>query len=230
MTLENTGKETHQAQLARLKPGKTFADVQAALAGRDPTAILALLDFAGGPDAVPAGQRLTVQIDLTEGDYVMLCTIPSPDGVPHVAKGMVRPFRVAGTAAAPAASPTVDARVTLRDFSFTIPSDVRSGSQTWEVVNEGPQPHQFALLKIAPGKTVQDVLGALAPPSPGASPPAGPPPFQDVAGLATINAGTRGWITFDPEPGDYVALCFVLDPSSGKPHSQLGMVAPFTVK
>jgi hypothetical protein len=73
MTLENTGRETHQAQLARIKPGRTLADVQAALTGRDPNAILALVDFAGGPDAVPAGQRLTVQMDLTAGDYVMMC-------------------------------------------------------------------------------------------------------------------------------------------------------------
>jgi len=32
------------------------------------------------------------------------------------------------------------------------------------------------------------------------------------------------------EPGNYVAVCFVPDPASGKAHAELGMITPFTVQ
>jgi hypothetical protein len=37
-------------------------------------------------------------------------------------------------------------------------------------------------------------------------------------------------MTIDLQPGEYVAICNIPDPSSGIPHSQLGMIQPFTVK
>jgi hypothetical protein len=36
-------------------------------------------------------------MNLTPGNYALICLIPSPDGVPHVAKGMMVPIEVAGT-------------------------------------------------------------------------------------------------------------------------------------
>ena len=113
--LVNHGKEIHQAQLVRLDDGKTVADFEAAMkpGGRETS----WGKFAGGPTAAAPGQEATTTQVLTPGQYVAMCAIPSPDGVPHMMKGMVQPFEVtAGTAAAalPAASDTVR----LVDYAF----------------------------------------------------------------------------------------------------------------
>jgi hypothetical protein len=51
-TIRNRGGEEHEAQLARLNPGVTFVQLQAAAARGNPNALLALVTPAGGPNAV----------------------------------------------------------------------------------------------------------------------------------------------------------------------------------
>src|SRR5436853_802022 len=47
ISLRNTGKEEHQAQLVKLNEGKSFSDLTAALAGGDPSAALAIMTPSG---------------------------------------------------------------------------------------------------------------------------------------------------------------------------------------
>ncbi len=37
-------------------------------------------------------------------------------------------------------------------------------------------------------------------------------------------------IVVDLKPGNYLAICNIPDPASGKPHSALGMIKEFMVK
>jgi hypothetical protein len=106
--------------------------------------------------------------------------------------------------------------VKLLDFSFVLPVEVKAGVQTWQVINEGPQPHELLIMKLAEGKSVDDVWAYVESPQ-------GAPP-------QAINSGASGWLHLDLEPGNYVAYCFVPDPASGHAHAELGMVMPFTVK
>ena len=57
----------------------------------------------------------------------------------------------------------------------------------------------------------------------------GAPPFEDAGGLQGIDPGESGWLNLDLQPGNYVALCHIPDPASGKAHEELGMVLPFSV-
>jgi hypothetical protein len=84
VTLMNDGHEPHQANVARFKDGKTISDFAAALK-QSPAAGLALVDFVGGPNTVAPGGIQRVVMRLEAGDYVLLCFVPSPDGVPHLA-------------------------------------------------------------------------------------------------------------------------------------------------
>ena len=43
----------------------------------------------GGAQALDPARSQLVQLDLEPGDYVIWCQIPSPDGQPHVMKGMI---------------------------------------------------------------------------------------------------------------------------------------------
>ena len=246
ITLENTGAEPHHAQLMRLAEGQTAETFQTAM-GQGPEAIFGLGQFVGGPSIAEPGEQTQVLLDLEPGQYLALCFVESPDGVPHLAKGMVQAFEVtdAGTPTA-VVEPQAAGTVVLRDFSFELPAQIAAGPQIWEVVNEGPQPHEIALLQLAPGVTPEQLLGMLAgpPASPEvgndmASPEAGvagspvaggPPPFHLVGGMQALAAGLRGWAVLDLEPGSYVVVCFVPDPASGLPHAALGMVAAFTVE
>ena len=85
--------------------------------------------------------------------------VHAPDGVPHLAKGMLKPLQVT-PAPAPATANTVDARgtFTLKDFSFEMPDRLPAGLATYKVVNVGPQIHELNLLKLAPGKSLDDAL------------------------------------------------------------------------
>jgi hypothetical protein len=244
VTLQNNGTELHHAQLMQLAEGESVETLQTAL-GQSPEAIFGLGQFVGGPSIAAPGGQTQVILDLEPGQYVALCFVDSPDGVPHIAKGMVQAFEVApgGTPTA-AAEPQATGTVVMRDFAFELPDQIAAGPQVWEVVNEGPQPHEIALLKLAPGVTPEQVLGMMAGPaaspeanhemaSPAASAgsaAAGPPPFAPAGGMQALASGLRGWTLLDLEPGDYLAICFVPDPASGQPHAELGMVASFSVE
>ncbi|BDP43973.1 hypothetical protein DAETH_39420 (plasmid) [Deinococcus aetherius] len=91
--VENAGPEGHEMLVFKLAPGKTMEDVSAYLA--KPEGPMPVIP-AGGAQAVTKGRTSYVRLDLTPGDYLLLCGIPSPahQGAPHAALGMVRPFKV----------------------------------------------------------------------------------------------------------------------------------------
>jgi uncharacterized cupredoxin-like copper-binding protein len=222
ITMQNEGQEPHHAQLVRLKDGVTTEQFQAALQ-QSPEAVMPLVSFAGGPGVIPPGQSQQVDVELKPGHYFLLCLVPDADGIPHLAKGMLAPMEVvAPTAQTSASEPKSDGTVRLLDFSFVLPSEIKAGRHIWKVSNEGEQPHELALIKLADGKTMQDVAAFMQTPS-------GPPPWVDAGGFQAIDPGESAWVDLDLQPGNYVALCHVPDPTSGKAHEEMGMVLPFSV-
>jgi hypothetical protein len=226
ISLQNTGKEEHQAQLVRINDGKTFADLTAALQNPDPSAALSLVSLSGGPNGDEPGATGEATADLQAGHYAFLCFISGADGVPHVAKGMIAPLEVTGTSAG-GSLPTTGATVTAKDFGYQTPDSVAAGSSTFTLTNEGAQPHEAGIIKLSPGVTVDQVLAALT----SATPPSGPPPWSDVGGIAAVSPGTSATFSATLDAGSsYAFICFVPDPKSGKAHAQLGMIAPIVLK
>ncbi len=222
INFQNIGKEWHHAQLARLNDGVTMEQLDEAMK-KNSNAALGMVNLVGGVGALDPNGSGSVTLKLQEGQYLLLCFIPSADGVPHLAKGMIRPLTVKG-AGATAAEPKADVTVNMADFHFTMPAEVKAGKQVWKVINDGPQPHEIALVRLAEGKTLDDIYAWYAKPE-------GPQPFNMVGGMQGMNAGVpAAFINLDLQPGNYVAVCDIPDPASGKPHSELGMVMPFTVK
>lgn len=223
ITLENEGQEPHHVQLARLNDGVSPDQFQTALQ-QNPEAVLVLVTWAGGPGVVDFGGSQEVIVELTAGNYMLLCFIPSPDGVPHLAKGMVASLEVVDKSAQTGEQPPkADATVKMDDFAFILPSEIKAGTQVWRIDNHGQQPHEIGLIKLAEGKTMEGVGAFMTAPN-------GPPPFSDVGGLQAIDPGESGWVNLNLTPGEYVALCHIPDPASGKPHVELGMVAAFSVE
>lgn len=221
LRLTNDGQEAHHAQLARLNDGVTVDQLLATLQ-EDEIAAFGLMTFTGGPGAIDPGQVTEVTVDLAPGQYVVMCFIPGADGVPHLAKGMIGTFEVSGTQSA-AAEPKADQTIKVRDFMFEMPVEFKAGVHTWQIVNDGPQPHEITLLRLAEGKTLEDAGAWFAAPN-------GPPPYALVGGFQAFMPGATGWLTVDLKPGDYVALCAIPDSATGKPHMDLGMLMPFKVQ
>lgn len=220
--LVNSGKELHQAQLLKLEEGKTVDDLAKALKSGGP--LPSWIKFAGGPNGIAPGQETQATSALSPGQYAYICLIPSPDGVMHAAKGMIRPFEVTGSSSSiPAHEPPADVTFTLRDYDFQSTQPLKPGRQTIMVENAGPQPHELVLLKLAPGKKVEDFAhwaeGGMK----------GPPPAEPLGGVTVLDKGGRGSFTADLTAGEYGLICFVPDSKDGKLHLVHGMMKTIKV-
>jgi hypothetical protein len=227
VTLENEGKEHHQAQFLRINDGVTPQQLQEAASDTTGAKLLALTTITGGVNGIGGGETQSAVTELDAGSYLMLCFLEAPDGVPHVAKGMQAQFTVADPAVE-GQEPSYDAEIVGKDFTFDIP-EIKAGEQTIEFKNAGPSPHEGTLFKVADGKTAADVQAFLAANPPG-KPASGPPPFSDAGGASAIMPNKATFPTIDFTPGTYVLVCFVPDQATGKPHIQLGMFKAFEVK
>lgn len=223
VNFQNVGQQAHHAQFARLNDGVTPQQIQDALKKSEQEA-LALVSLVGGPSVIDPNGNASVTMNLAPGQYMILCFLPDTDGVPHLAKGMVSMMTVKGSGASTAAEPKADVTVNAADFHYSMPAQVKAGKQVWKFINDGPQPHEIVIMKLEDGKTPEDVFAFFAKPD-------GKPPFMDLGGMQGLTKGAApAFINFDLQPGNYIALCNIPDPATGKSHAELGMVMPFAVQ
>ena len=226
LTLRNEGNEEHQAQIARLNADATLEQLTTELQNPDPSAALGLITLVGGPTGVLPGKSGTTGLDLEAGTHVFLCFVGGEDGVPHIAKGMIASLEVTEPAAT-GDLPAGDEQLTLQDFAFVGLDSLASGPHTITVKNDGPQPHEATIVKLADGVTVDALRGMFSSTAP---PPSGPPPFTSAGGIAGFAPGDTATVEVDLEPGDYAWICFIPDPATGKAHAELGMIGALTVQ
>ena len=219
--LTSDGKEPHHTTVARLDEGKTMADVVALLGTHGPPP--AWFVTVGGPQATEGGPA-NAMLYLTPGNYVHICFIPSPDGVPHVAKGMIRPFTVVGEVASQAA-PMPEGAITVRlvDYGFEFSTPLTAGRHTLMFENPAEQPHELVLMKLAPGRTAAEAAAWVETMQ-------GPPPMSLAGGITSLDPGAQATTTVDLEPGEYALICFIPDDKDGKPHVAHGMISQITVE
>lgn len=221
----NAGSEPHFGAFAKIGQGKTAADVKAALltppGTPPPPGPPPFEDIIGFATADP-GVSGTFTGDLPGGEYLFYCAIPSPDGVPHAAKGMISEVTVSDGARGelPAAAATVEAK----DFGFSSTPKLTAGTNVLKLNNQGNQIHELALAELASGKTVDDL-------SKWSAAPAGPPPAKFLQGVA-VKPGEQATAEFiATKGGTYAFVCIIPDfLGDFAPHITKGMrSAPFTV-
>jgi len=218
--LINDGPALHHVEIVRLDSGKTVADLDAELA--KPAAPPTWAVFEGGPNAPDPTKGANATLDLQPGNYAMICLVDVPGGVPHFAKGMVYPFTVtAAPAGATAAAPTADMTITLTEYAFGLSAPLTAGTHTFAVKNSGTQMHEVELVRLAPGKTLDQWMSWI-------NKPMGPPPGSAIGGISPF-VGAPNYFTADITPGNYVLICFVPDAKDGKPHFMHGMLKTLTV-
>lgn len=222
LVLKNMGKEVHQVVAMRLDSGKTMADLQPVLTTPD-MAIPGWLYFPIGVNGIVPGDSANATATLQPGHYVMVCFLPSPDGAPHVAKGMIRPLEVVASMAALAPEPTADLTITAKDYTWDVSAPITAGTHTIRMENAGPQLHEVQIFQLAPGKSTRDFQTWLQ------SGMKGEPPAKPVGGFAGPTPGGHGFFTATFVAGTYVFVCFVPDKTDFKPHVMHGMLKEITV-
>ena len=101
--------------------------------------------------------------------------------------------------AAPAEEVTID----MVDFGFGVSGTISSGTQNVRVTNKGQQEHEAFLIRLNPGASVEEFLGAFE-----IGAPPGPPPGQGRSGLQALKSGGKD-ATTDFMPGNHALVCFV---------------------
>jgi len=214
--LVNQGKEVHNIQLLKAPggQGRTAGDlVQELQMGRHPAWAVP----AGGPNLAAGGGEANATFLLEPGDYALVCLVVGSDGKPHVMKGMARPLTVTREGARVAPEPTPDLTMTLVDYNYDMSKPITAGQHAIRIVNNGEQPHEVLLVRLAPGRRAQDYAAWYAKQS-------GPAPGELLGGVSAIAPGRQATVTADFEPGDYALLCLIPDAGDGRPHVQHGMI------
>jgi hypothetical protein len=199
--LRNVGKEKHEAQFIKLNPGVTIDQVIAALQQQGPPPDL--FSFEGGPAEVIASKTAEVILDLSQGQYVLLCFISAPDGQPHVAKGMLLQLTVNAATGTAGTLPAGKGTIALgAPNGFDLPATMPAGKSTYRLTNQDTaNPRAFLYGMIPADKTIDDVNKALQDTE-------APEPdwFTPLGGMDGLKPGGSGGVTLDLTSGKYAAV------------------------
>ena len=220
--LVGAGKEPHQMVVMRIDSGKTMADVQPVLMTPD-AKIPGWLKFPIGVSVIAPGDTGNATAVLTPGHYLMACFVSSPDGAPHVAKGMMRTFEVAANEMTPAPEPATDITITEKDYGFDVTGSLTAGTHTIRVENAGPQLHEVAMIQMPPGKGLADFQAWMQ------AGMKGEPPGKPVGGVTGPDVGGHQTFAATLAAGNYLLVCFVPDNTDAKPHVMHGMIKEITI-
>lgn len=217
ITLSNDGKKSHQVQLLMLNDGVQFADFEEILkTDRTGEETFANSTAAGGVTGIAPGDTATVTNELEPGTYALVCFVEG-----HHTKGMISQLEVTEPERVQAQAPSTEGQISLSDFEIILPEGF-TGQGAFEVVNNGPSPHEMDVFKI--DASVEDVEKYLE--NPKGPPPGGEP--EGVGGAAALDVGSSAFVDLDLQPGVYVFACFVPD-DNGEPHFNSGMHQVFEV-
>lgn len=216
----DNGAQLHHMTIVRFKQGKTLADFTALPPNTPPPAWVV---FMGGPNTpTPHGGMDEDMVDLSPGNYAVICVIPGPDGKPHFMSGMVKALTVTPSTRI-RTMPVGDLTLTLSDYTFTFSSPPAAGDHALAIVNNGTQPHEAVLFRLMQGKKGEDISNWVA------AGMKGPPPAAPVTGISALTPGRENLLPLTLTPGDYALLCFVPDAKDGKYHAMHGMIHDFKV-
>jgi uncharacterized cupredoxin-like copper-binding protein len=222
--MQNAGKELHHLWIVKLTGKKTPDDFLKAM--RAWGSALKMPDWAidvGGPNSASAGATAEGTMTLDPGTYMLVCWVPSPDGMLHVMKGMVKPLAITARPASEAdAEPAGDIVMTLDDYTFELSKPITPGRHVIRVENRAPQTHEVVVARLNPGQTAAQALIWIN------AGQAGPGPIV-LGGASGIAKGRHMFFTMDFPAGKYALFCFIPDVKDGKPHTNHGMMKELTV-
>jgi hypothetical protein len=236
-TMQSDGVKGYSAMLFRLKEGATLEEfiplneaVDKAFNGEgDPAAALneelerAEVIFEN--NTIPGQSQASVGVVLEEGTYVFSYNEDVEEGPSSYRYKTLEVTANASPTVAPEAHQTIQ----FVDFAFTFPPDLKTGEQTWHIVNQGTQLHHAVIFKLKEGKTLEDVMAFMETEE-------GEQPYEDEGEGSTdigiLSPERESYMTVNLTSGNYAAFCYVPDTAvggDGAPHFAHGMMQAFTI-
>jgi uncharacterized cupredoxin-like copper-binding protein len=83
-----------KVSLVKLVPGKALEDFKAWIRNPGQTPLDDIGSVAGGVTSLAPGAMAYFEVDLTAGEYLMLCFVTAPDGRSHIDHGMIQQVSV----------------------------------------------------------------------------------------------------------------------------------------
>lgn len=228
LTLKNSGKGPHDAQLVRVDGDQTAKEVienvtEAGEGAGTP-------DWAhggGGVGTVPPGRSASVTEVLEPGTYYVVDTEGSGGGnrPSNSKRGGIERFEVTGEA--DGELPSTDAKITADEYQFES-EGVKPGRNRLTFANAGEELHHIIALPLNKGATIEEAKEVFA----AEEEPEGPPPvdFERFQGTAVIDGGEEQIAELRFDKGRYALVCFISNRSGGPSHAELGMVSELDVK
>jgi hypothetical protein len=213
----STGNEPHHLIFWQLNRGVTFKQFAAP---QNQNISFKLAHVPGGNGQLPPGKTMDIWIRLTKGRLVVM-------DIPAGGKGFVRELTISRSgpsASVPTALGTVAALPTDR---YRVPANFAAAG-TWEFDNTDNGTHEASIVRLAPGKTVPDLISWAKHGEKGI------PPIDGLqnglwGGFGALSGHSHAWFTHGTLPaGNYALVCFIPGPN-GMPHLAMGMAAPFSV-
>ena len=176
-------------------------------------AILPMIFAIGGPTVNGNGSSYGFYY-LEPGSYLVVDISVDP---PRYKK-----FEANGTTV-DTSEPSINVDVKMAEYAFSMPDIIESGPQLWKFFNQGQFPHNFGIVQMSQGKSLDDVIDWMGEQS-------GSAPFEVQAFWNVMSPAATSRVLIDLPPGEYLALDFLPDfASPGMTNVGQGMSQPFTV-
>ncbi len=156
-------------------------------------------DTLGEVENVTTGTKRTLTVDVVAGDYLVRCK-PGQTG-----DGFESPFTVVGDGGTEVVA---DREITFDAIDFDYENLDLTGITDGDTIrfamtNLGEQPHEFEVIA---------------------------PDGEPIGEVAAMNPGESGGATLSfTSPGVFTYQCILVDPDTGQPHTELGMIGTFDV-
>jgi len=178
----------------------------------------------GGP-ATPRDSALdaTATLDLRPGRYALVAYEVDSVGRPRADKYVWREVTAMATSVLiPDRFAVPDLTVRIKDAKIDVLGIVRTGQRIVQVENAGTRPHDLLVVRLRPGKTIDDVRRwdrdrAEA------------PPFVYVGGLTPMSNGVTAQTKLLLQSGVHVVLCAMRHAGTRERDYQRGVMASFKV-
>jgi hypothetical protein len=218
ITLENNGKDDHEAQLIEVRDGHTAQDALKVITGDEEDApIPDWLLGAGGVGTTEAGETETTTQTLAPGTYALIDTTGD--------KPVTDVLEVTGEAA-DGELPGADGTITATEYAFET-SGVKAGSNTLRFENAGDELHHVVPLAVKADATAESIEQFFKTEK-------GPPPFrgreEDTDGTAVLDGGQSQVTQLTVPKGNVAFVCFIPDRAGGPPHAAKGMITVEEIK
>lgn len=153
LRISNDGAEVHELVIATLPEGHSLEELRDALERDGPP------EWADAVTAVPVlspGRALTLTHPLEPGTYALVCSMPNPDGQGvHALSGMIDEIEVVGDSGR--SLPEPDLVISATDDGYQVPTVVKAGRVLVEFRNDGSTRHEFPVLALEAGKSLDHV-------------------------------------------------------------------------